>query len=341
MNLKESVDFSKAKTDLIYNSLSDQDKELYYKKEKNSSVILAGLGFIFFLFGIVLIILMAIGVFSNESDNVIDPVAYFLVSIISLLFGVMGIGTLLELKNKEKIIKRHINRKLKDNVIANINHKESLNNSNSDSSDLNNPLFEVTKEIVLSSTKSNRVFLYINEPEKKLMISKNSKIAWNHVIEKSKIYSFSDILKYEVYENGKSVAEGNAGTALAGGLFFGIYGAIIGASASQNINQICTSLSLKIVVNDIEAPQFIINYIDTPLDKNSKEYAYQISKIKEACSYLEFIINNAKTSSNNMPENDSNSLSYKQELVELKDLLDNGIITEEDFEQKKRKLLGL
>ena len=157
----------------------------------------------------------------------------------------------------------------------------------------------------------------------------------------SKAYSFKDIINYEVYENGKSKVQGRAGSALIGGAFFGLGGLIIGSSMSRNVNEKCNQLKLFIRLNDIDCPQIVIVYVDNvEWDKSGLTYRNMKENLQSVCSVLEYMMNNRTLEQSETNENKSSN-SQKEQLQELKEMLDDGLITQEDYEQKKKQILGL
>ena len=161
----------------------------------------------------------------------------------------------------------------------------------------------------------------------------------------SKTYKFSDLINYEVYENGHSKVKGRAGSALIGGAFFGLGGLIVGSSMSRNINEKCNQLKLIIRLNDFDCPQIMITYVDNvDWDKNSWTYRNMKENLQSVCSMLEFMLNEKtleQSSTVKQVEKTSEQKSQKEQLQELKEMLDDGLITQEDFEQKKKQILGL
>ena len=72
-------------------------------------------------------------------------------------------------------------------------------------------------------------------------------------------------------------------------------------------------------------------------------YRDAVKNVQELCSLLEYIIN-AKTleqSANSQSHEIAIEKSPKERLQELKEMLDDGLITQEDYEQKKKQILGL
>ena len=68
------------------------------------------------------------------------------------------------------------------------------------------------------------------------------------------------------------------------------------------------------------------------------------NNIQSVCSMLEYMLNEKtleQSSSVKHVENNSIQTSNKVQLQELKEMLDDGLITQEDYEQKKKQILGL
>ena len=179
--------------------------------------------------------------------------------------------------------------------------------------------------------------------KQQLIINETNKTFQYKIGDTLKTYNFSDVINYEVYENGKSKVKGAAGRALIGGVFFGLAGAIIGGSASRKIDEKCTELKLIIRLNDLYNSQLIITYVSTnSWSKNSIVYKSYISNLQEVCSILEYMMNN-KTIEENIPLDTKEIItkSKKDELSELKELLDSGLISQGDYDKKKNQILGI
>lgn len=155
-----------------------------------------------------------------------------------------------------------------------------------------------------------------------------------------KIYKYSDLNSFELFENGNSKVQGRAGSALVGGYFFGVVGAIAGASRGKIIDEVCSSLQVKINVKDLNNPVISITLNNTPIKKSSDAYLSLMNQAKSLIGNLEFI-----SSSKNIDEapkiNLQNNQPLKEQLQELKDMLNEGLITQEEFEQKKKQILNL
>lgn len=169
-------------------------------------------------------------------------------------------------------------------------------------------------------------------------------------IDFTKMYRFSDLINYEVYENGQSMVKGRAGSALIGGAFFGLTGLIVGSSRSRAIEEKCNQLKLLIRLNDLDHPQIVITYVDNiAYDKTGYVYRAMKENLQQVCSALEYIMN-AKTLEQSAAVkeektiqvvehyNVSDNQSLKEQLLELKEMLYSGLITEEEYETKRKEI---
>ena len=197
--------------------------------------------------------------------------------------------------------------------------------------------FVLNKSIDIIATGWSAAKLLIDNQNKKFIYQKGKKY--------SKTYNFSDLINYEVYENGKSQVQGRAGSALIGGAFFGLGGAIVGGSRSRSINEKCNQLKLILRVNDFNCPEIVIIYVNNvDVDKNSSIYKNMKSNLQSVCSMLEYMLNEhtlEQSSAVKQEEKNPVNTSSKEQLKELKEMLDDGLITQEDYEQKKKQILGL
>lgn len=153
-----------------------------------------------------------------------------------------------------------------------------------------------------------------------------------------RIYDFSDIIDFELIENGAITSSGGLGAAITGGLLFGGVGAIVGSNiGSKKHRNKLNELKIKIVLNNISDPEIYINLLQMPTDSNSMQAKAAYSKAREIISILS-IIKKQNESKINKPEI---TVSVADEIMKFKNLLDQGIITEEEFNQKKQQLLNI
>lgn len=183
---------------------------------------------------------------------------------------------------------------------------------------------------------------------------KSNRVVVKKMYEPSKIYYYKDILSCSVIEDDETVHQKSTlrtvGGAVAGGILAGGAGLVVGGLSGKNAQKKLTkNLDLKIVFKDTQNPSFIINFFDSMevaakakgvrLDdptygKNLKKALVEIKQWKDT---IDVIIDRVDSESKIMT-NTASSLS--DELSKLHDLKTKGILSEEEFQQQKKKLLG-
>ena len=158
----------------------------------------------------------------------------------------------------------------------------------------------------------------------------------------AKVYNYEDIMTFELLEDGSSVTKGGLGRAVAGGLLFGGVGAIVGGiTGGKKSKGICNSLKLKITVNDISNPAVYVNLINTATKTKSLTYKILYKSAQDALSTLQIICDTIESEKASTITTQGNSPSAADEILKFKKLLDEGVITQEEFDAKKKQLLGL
>ena len=170
-----------------------------------------------------------------------------------------------------------------------------------------------------------------------------------------KIFNYSDIINVTYEEDGntlfsKSMARTVGGT-LVGGVLMGGAGAIVGGlSGDTSQNRIIQSMNIKILVRSTTEPSVNLpinrsGEIFNTKDENSKKI-YQ-SRIKEANAIKDLfsvIIDNSNqqlvASSPQKVEVPKPTISIADELMKLAQLKDAGVLSEEEFQVQKEKLLS-
>ncbi len=155
-----------------------------------------------------------------------------------------------------------------------------------------------------------------------------------------KVYNYSDIVDFELLEDGESITKGGLGRAVAGGVLFGGVGAVVGGvTGEKKSKSVCNSLKIKITVNSINNPVVYINFLTIATKKESSTYKTLYNSAQECLSVLQLICNSQESLLEN--NNNAATLSNADEILKYKRLLDEGIITQEEFDAKKKQLLGL
>ncbi|MFU2014806.1 SHOCT domain-containing protein [Peribacillus butanolivorans] len=168
----------------------------------------------------------------------------------------------------------------------------------------------------------------------------------------TKYFSHTDLLESKIIEDGVSVTQtsrsSQIGGALVGGIIAGGVGAIIGGlSGKTTTSQTVKSLKLQIVVNDTtKATQEMIFILDNKgVSKDSEYYKGVISNINEWHNIISVLINKADKEENGQLKNEpflnnTSNINTSEEIRKLYDLFKEGILTQEEFELQKKKLIG-
>ncbi len=310
-----------------YEKLNETEKNRYLKarkkKIKTSYIVLMSFGCF------LCIIFLICGIISKEK-----PIYLFIFSAVLFVLTISSVFIMFfELKQpKDKLIKiEMMQRLLPDFQNKILNQKVQNVNQISDE-------FYADKTIKLATEGLSSAVLLIDNEKKKFIYKRGGIL--------SRPYKFSDIINYEIYENGISTVKGTAGKALIGGAFFGLGGLIVGSSMGKSINEKCNQLNLIIRLNDINTPHINIKYINNnQYNKAGFVYRNMKSNLQEVCSILEYMIN-SKTLEENIEKPETNKSnnsikSNKEKLQELKEMLKEKLITQEEFDKKKKQILRL
>ncbi len=106
-----------------------------------------------------------------------------------------------------------------------------------------------------------------------------------------KIINYSDILDFELIEDGETVVtKGGLGKAIVGGMLFGGVGAIVGSNTSKRKSKTSISvLKIKIAVRDMNNPNSYINLITTSTQTDSFIYKNSYEVAQKIMSMLQIV----------------------------------------------------
>jgi len=121
---------------------------------------------------------------------------------------------------------------------------------------------------------------FVDDINKKFAISLNGN---------DRILNFSDLGAFELNEDGNSIAEGKGFATAIGGFAFGTVGALVGSSGKRKSQNTCSSLIVRIMVNDLQNPQIVIKYISNEIRKDNMQYKFSFENAKELISVLHYI----------------------------------------------------
>lgn len=157
-----------------------------------------------------------------------------------------------------------------------------------------------------------------------------------------KFIKYNEILDFELLEDGNSISSGGVGRAVAGGVLFGGAGAIVGSvTGKKKSTNIATSMQIKITTKDINNPVIFIKIFKGEHKKGSIVYNSFQKNAHKIISMLQITVDRVTQDSlNNSSLIQESSKSKIDELKELKELLDSGILTQEEFDSEKAKILN-
>ncbi len=191
---------------------------------------------------------------------------------------------------------------------------------------------------------SLETYLEIDEQRQLINIPERIQNILSKDIRHEHIRQFKDLVDCQLLSDGSMIADGNSllGAAI-GGAAFGGFGAVVGAGArNKKISNVCNSLIIKVVFNDLSNPEEHITLINSPLKTDSNGYKKIYAAGQECLSILAVILkkNRDAAEASKQPASTASS-SVADEIKKFKELLDMGAITEEEFNAKKKQLLGL
>ena len=160
-------------------------------------------------------------------------------------------------------------------------------------------------------------------------------------IKNMEIHHYTDIIKYELLETGNQVSKGGVGRAIIGGALFGDVGAIVGGTTGHKNKSTCNSMKIKITIKDMQNPYLYINLLTIEARGDSPVYGHAMKRAQEILSILEIISHQESHRIQEEEQVEPTPVSGANEIRAYKELLDEGIISQEEFEAKKKQILGL
>ncbi|QTB24557.1 SHOCT domain-containing protein [Lysinibacillus sphaericus] len=202
--------------------------------------------------------------------------------------------------------------------------------------------YNYESKIVLDDT-NKQIGLWINIIKNVAFMSKTlSKYDFKFIL-----MPFKDILSIEIMVDGVSVTKTSRGSqvggALVGGLLAGGVGAIIGGtSGSKTTTEDIKQINLLITVNDIQNPIYIINFFSTDVDTvvNNINHKDAMMVCKEWYGILTHIIKADNSSEKHSSNVTIENVNISDKLKELKQLNIDGILTDDEFNEQKQKILN-
>lgn len=151
------------------------------------------------------------------------------------------------------------------------------------------------------------------------------------------IINYQDINSYEVICDKHTINSDMLKNTASGQYVAGGTGALIGVLSSLDNGEYIVNLQIKINVNNFEKPCVYVDYISRRTEANSRMAKDLIKMCDQDIARLEILLKKDEPD-----KQESSSISDSVEAIKkLKELLDMGILTQEEFDKKKKELLNL
>lgn len=156
------------------------------------------------------------------------------------------------------------------------------------------------------------------------------------------LFNYDNLVSYELIEDGSTLTKSGLGRAVVGGALFGGAGAVVGAITGHKQKETCDSLKILITLKDTNCTTVYIPFITVSVKKNGTVYQSAKSLAQNCSNLLTLIVseNNRNEATSTNASSVSELISIADELAKYKKLLDEGVLTQEEFDAQKQKLLN-
>lgn len=200
----------------------------------------------------------------------------------------------------------------------------------------NNNLSKFRKFTVSSQVKAGDLFFRVDDNQK----------LWYYDLQNAEnpaLFRFDEIIDYDLSEDGEMITKGGIGKAAVGGLLFGGVGAVVGgATAKRKTQNIVKHLKLHISLSNKYTKALTVEFIPALTECKAGGILYNTYR-KNADEVIALLENMCRQveAKNNISVPAVQPSSSADEILKYKQLLDCGAITQEEFDLKKKQLLGL
>lgn len=153
--------------------------------------------------------------------------------------------------------------------------------------------------------------------------------------ENPKVFCFDDLIDYELIADETSIKKSGLGGAAVGAMLFGGVGAIVGGAAGKKSLEAISSLKIRVSTKDELFNSLLIVLLNTKTKKGSFTYNIAMDAAQKLVSAFDLI------GSEKDIQTTIAASSVADEILKLKDLLDAGALTAQEFAVQKEKLLQL
>ncbi|WP_413487748.1 SHOCT domain-containing protein [Carnobacterium divergens] len=147
------------------------------------------------------------------------------------------------------------------------------------------------------------------------------------------VFDFNQVSSYELVESDHTITSGGLGRSAVGAVAFGSVGAVVGAlTGGKKTKKVVENFKIKINLKSIETPVVYVELLISKTKTNSLIYKDALEKADNILSILDYY---------SIQKENINTTVGDDELLKFKKYLDEGIITQAEFDAKKRELLNL
>jgi len=206
------------------------------------------------------------------------------------------------------------------------------------------PDFNPTQQVMGCDGNSG---LAVDEPRKKICLITN-----NGTSVSQRIIYYKDIFSVELFEDGtsitKTVRSSQIGGAVVGGLLLGGVGALVGGlSGKTETSGKVKRIDLRLIVNDTNAPLHDVAFMNVEGKKDGIIYTQAIQVARRWHGIVEVLIKRADSEEKSLQNSERQiqpalpNASVADEIKKLAELHHSGVLTSDEFQQQKSRLLGV
>lgn len=151
------------------------------------------------------------------------------------------------------------------------------------------------------------------------------------------LIEIDSIIGCELLQDNSTVMTGGVGRAIVGGALAGGFGAMVGAS-TRSSSDIVRSLAVRIITNDPIKAMVMIEILNGELNRKMPDYKELYGKAQDIYSTVISVMDQNKQENKIFSNEHDEVIEKIRKFAKLKD---DGLITEEEYERKRKKLLGL
>lgn len=160
------------------------------------------------------------------------------------------------------------------------------------------------------------------------------------------IFTFEELVDFDYSEDDETVVKKDGiARAVVGGVLLGGVGAVVGAiTGTSHEKSTIKKMSVNFTVDNRNIEKLTFNALPSDTKRGSLVYKAVLQEIDKVLFVLNDISQKAqktREASVAPEETVSATVSVADEILKFKQLLDMGVITQEEFDAKKKQLLGI